>query len=343
MKFLFYLVHEYSIPVFQPLVRYLIKEKKDYDFRFFLSEKINELVPKDWEDYRKIYSLDEATVFNPDFVLCAENYLDYRLPGLKVQTFHGVGVEKEAHYTIRHFFDIYLTSGPYVTERFDELAEQYGYFDVIETGWPKFDHILNYPISESRLLTEKDKEKKVILYAPTFSRRMQSAEILANTIAEQIGEDELWLVKFHELMSPKLKALFESLEGENLKVVKDSDITPFLHLADIMISDTSSVVYEFLCLEKPVITFRTTGNIDKGMDIQEPGQLRPALDLLLKDPNHQKAGRQSMLQQVNPYLDGKISDRVFEALGKVHSEGLSAKKTKPANLFRKAKIWSGYY
>lgn len=343
MKFLFYLVHEYSIPVFRPLVSYLLTEKKEYDFRFFLSEKVNQLVPKDWDEFRKLYSLEEANNFNPNFVLCAENYLDYRLPGLKVQLFHGVGIEKEAHYSIRHFFDIYLTSGPLVTKRFDELAEQYGYFDVIETGWPKFDHILNFDSSRPEVFGEKDTDKKVILYAPTFSRRMQSAEILATTIPQQIKKDELWLIKFHELMSPRLKNLFDSLEGENLKIVKDSDITPYLHLSDIMISDTSSVIYEFSCLDKPVITFRTIGNFEKGLDIQDPEQLRPALDLLLQDSNYKKAERLSMLRRVNPYLDGNISARVFEALGKVHSEGLSAKKTKPANLFRKAKIWSGYY
>lgn len=343
MNILFYLVHDYSIPIFRPLVSFLITEKKEYDFRFFLSEKIAKSVPEEWAEEKVLRSFPEARKFNPDFVLCAENYLDYRLPGLKVQLFHGVGVEKKAHYAIRHFFDLYLTSGPLVTERFKEMAKHYNYFDVVETGWPKFDHILNFTLPQNDFLNKNRGGKEVILYAPTFSRRMQSAEVLAKAIPQLIRKDEIWLVKFHELMSPKLKRLYESIEGENLKIVRESDITPYLHLADLMISDTSSVVYEFLCLEKPVITFRTIGNPEKGLDIREPEELRPVLDLLKENPDFKKSERLKMLNRVNPNLDGKISNRVFDVLLNIHTHGLSSKRTKPANLFRKAKIWFSYY
>jgi len=342
MKILFFLIHEYSIPVIRPLVSYLDQEKKYVEYKFFLSSPVEKIMPIEWDPAKLVHSVDEGKQFNPDFVISAENYVDYRLPGLKVQVFHGVGVEKEAHFVIRHFFDIYLTSGPLVSRRFNELAAYYGYFDVVETGWPKFDHILNFEKEDNFTVNDKT-DTKVILYAPTFSRKMQSAEILSASIPKQTKENEIWFLKFHELMKPQLKKLFEKLESEKFRIIREKDITPCLHAADIMISDTSSVVYEFLCLGKPVITFRTIGNPDKGINILQPEQLRPTLDLLLNKPDYNLAKSEKILAQINPYLDGKISYRVFEALEQVYKNGLSAKKSKPVNLFRKAKVLMGYY
>ena len=46
-------------------------------------------------------------------------------------------------------------------------------------------------------------------------------------------------------------------EHENMLWVEDHNITKYQIMADVMISDTSSTVYEFLLLDKPVITYKT--------------------------------------------------------------------------------------
>jgi len=80
---------------------------------------------------KKIFrTVQDAASYHPDYVITPGNFVDFRLPGRKVQIFHGIGVEKPSHYKIRHFFDLYCTSGPFVTERFQKAAEQYGYFLV---------------------------------------------------------------------------------------------------------------------------------------------------------------------------------------------------------------------
>lgn len=336
MKYLFYLLNEYSIPVIKPMVEYLNHNHKNDLYKFSVAPKLENKVKKIWGANNCLSTLNEIKDYSPNFVISAENYIDFRIPGIKVQIFHGVGVEKKSHFIIRHFYDVYLTSGPYVTKRFNKLAEQYSYFKVIETGWPKFDHILNY--STTPLQISKQNKKKYILYAPTFSRRMQSAYVLANTIIKEKKEDEIWLIKFHELMSPNLIELFKEAENETLKIIYDSDITPYLHLADVMVSDTSSVVYEFLSLDKPVITFKSIGNLSKGINIKKAEDLRKTLDLVLQNPDINREERTKMLLQVNPYLDGKVSKRVFDALVKINKSGLQTKKEKPLNLFRKAKI-----
>ena len=44
-------------------------------------------------------------------------------------------------------------------------------------------------------------------------------------------------------------------------------------MADVMISDTSSTVYEFLLLNKPVITFQTVAKDIYWIDIQQTDEL----------------------------------------------------------------------
>jgi CDP-glycerol glycerophosphotransferase (TagB/SpsB family) len=338
VKCLFSLARAYSVPVIGPIVGQLDGMGPPADYRFLVDGEARAHVPEGWDRARIIGTLEEARAFNPDFVLTAETTVDFRIPGIKVQLFHGVGVEKEAHFRIRHFFDLYLTSGPLVTRRFEALARKHGYFQVMETGWPKFDHILGYRSPGPDSPHRRSGIRTVVLYAPTFSRRLQSAGALAELLPSLARDDEHWLLKFHELMPPDVVDRVRDLGRRNFEVVGSGDITPHLHAADVMISDTSSVVYEFLALGKPVITYRARRNVEKALNIETPEELRPALDLLIENPGHGREAREAMLRQVNPYLEGNVAANVMEALERVRVQGLDRSRGKPTNLFRKARL-----
>lgn len=334
-KFILYISKIYSIPVFKPLVEYLTKTSHVH--MFYVSEKVRNNFPDAWDKEAILGSLKDAQRFNPDFVLVSGNFVDFRIPGIKVQLFHGLGVEKEVHYKIRHFFDVYLTSGPFVTERFNELQKKHIYFLVKETGWPKIDYIINFPQknAESPVLP---KDKKIILYAPTFSTNHQSATALIHHIPQVIKDDEFWLIKFHELMNKEIIESFKSLDSRKIMVIENSEITPYLHAADVLISDTSSVIYEFMVLDKPIVTFRTKGAKDKGIDINSESELRQAVDSSLHNPDKYKLNRQKHISLVNPYIDGKISQRIIDILSDIKNENLLQGKRKPLNLFRKFQV-----
>ena len=142
MKYLFYAAKKYSIPILIPLIEFLKKSGEEY--ALFVSAKVQRSMPNKWKDIPILTNSADAMTYAPDFVISPGNFVDFRIPGIKVQIFHGLGIEKESHYKIRHFFDVYLTSGPVVTERFERLQKKYKYFLVRETGWPKVDYILNY-------------------------------------------------------------------------------------------------------------------------------------------------------------------------------------------------------
>ena len=333
MKVLFYISKKYSIPIIIPLVDYA--QKNDIPFAFFVSDKVYKVLSEKFDKNLLLTDINDAITFNPDFVLVPGNFVDFRIPGVKVEIFHGLGIEKKSHFKIRHFFDLYCTSGPYVTQKFMQLQKRYKYFRVSETGWPKVDYILNYQKDNINERYNVPKDKKVILYAPTHSKKMQSALDLMPHIPAIIKEDEIWFVKFHELMKKEIKENFLKTAPSNIRIISDYDITPYLYLADVLISDTSSVIYEFMILDKPVITYNTIDRKDKGLNITDKNQLREAIDKLLSNPRLHHQNRMKHLKEINPYLDGKISQRIFDAL----KNYVPTNKRKPLNLFRRLQIY----
>lgn len=334
MKILFYVSKKYSIPIIEPIVKYL--EETEHFFAFFTSKKVRKELSPDLMYNKLLQDIDETKSFSPDIVIVPGNFVDFRIPGIKVQIFHGMGVEKYSHYEIRHFFDVYCTSGPFVTKQFLKLQKKHKYFLVKETGWPKIDHIINYPTEDLKDKYNIPKDKKVILFAPTHSRKMQSAEELLPIIPKIINEDEIWLFKFHELMN---KEIIEKITiSKNIRIIDDYDITPYLHLADVLITDTSSVAYEFMILDKPVITYKTQSRKDKGIDIIKPEKLRDAIDRSLQNPQEYHRKRIEHINEINPGIDGKISENLIQTLQNIIENNELKNKKKPLNLFRKLQV-----
>lgn len=335
MNFIFYIAKKYSIPIIEPIVKSL-KTDKNNNISFFVSGKVNRALPKEYNKYTVYKKFKEIKNNNFDFVIVPGIYVDFRLSGIKVQIFHGLGIEKESHYSIKHFFDIYLTSGPFVTNRFNKLRKKYKYFLVKETGWSKIDHILNYPKENLKDKYNIPKNKKIILYAPTFSNKMESATEIIPNLPKLIHNNELWLVKLHELADKQLIDRLKKIK--NIKIIYDYDITPYLHIADIMISDISSVVYEFMVLDKPIITYKIDQRTDKGINCKNINELRTAIERSYKFPDEYREERRKHLQEINPYLDGKISENIIKYLINIKNNNLKPKKRKPLNLIRKLKI-----
>jgi CDP-glycerol glycerophosphotransferase (TagB/SpsB family) len=332
-RLLFYVSKLYSLPVVQPLA--VEAKARRLGVALFVSSKVRRNLPEELEGIPVFTELKDAIAYKPLFVLCPGNFVDFRLPGIKVELFHGIGVEKPSHYRIRHFFDMYLTSGPVVTERFKALQKKHRYFRTVETGWSKIDHILKYNTTDLRKRYDIPAGRKVILYSPTHSRTMQSATLLLPEIKKTMKPDEIWLCKPHEFMN---REFLNGVSGEQLRIIKHYDITPYLHLADVMISDTSSVIYEFMVLDKPVVTFKTLARKDKGIDIHKPRELRVALDRSFLNPGEFSNNRKRHLEQVNPKLDGTVSQGIIDFLSTIDPEEPMGASRKPLNVFRKLQI-----
>jgi CDP-glycerol glycerophosphotransferase (TagB/SpsB family) len=262
-----------------------------------------------------------------------------------VQIFHGLAGEKKGHFRIRAYFDLYLTQGPYFTDRFKELSKKHKNFDVAQTGSCKLDKLFTTSSDTLELkksLLEKSGAKNIILYAPTFSPSLTSAISLKDTIVNLSKDsDNLVVIKFHDKMDKNTIELYKSLQSKNLQVIDSDDITPLLQISDIMISDTSSVVYEFLLLDKPAVTLNSASEHINWANFSSSDMLYREVTNILQKVDNFKDARAKTIELYHPYSDGKSSARMIDATKQyITKNGVPTKRRVP--LLRKLKMLKAY-
>jgi CDP-glycerol glycerophosphotransferase (TagB/SpsB family) len=146
-----------------------------------------------------------------------------------------------------------------------------------------------------------------------------------------------WLIKFHPKMDTKWLELYAQLSSENLKIITSSNINSLLQSADIMVSDTSSVIGEFALLGKPVIAFNNSQPGDYLINFTDAKELPHALTVALSPSEALILAINRYAQELHPYRDGKSSFRILEAVEDITLNGKQAIKTLPRNIIRNLK------
>ena len=125
------------------------------------------------------------------------------------------------------------------------------------------------------------------------------------------------------------------LENDYFKVVKEEDIIPLLQAADILLSDTSSILSEFALLKKPIVSFKNRIPQDWMINFSSPNELENMLinvkPMLIKKED----ALNSLVEQIHPYIDGQSSARVVDAVESMIQKGTGHLQKKPSNWFRK--------
>lgn len=328
--YLFYITQNYSFGILRPL-QSVITQRGGKVAWFADPNTVN----IDWftKDELLLTSVAEVKSFNPRAVFVPGNVVPDFFPGIKVEVFHGFEWKKPGHFTIRGFFDLYCTPGAFPTKVFSELAEKHKHFVVKETGWPKVD-----PLFEMNKTFTKKAGKPVILFAPTFSPKLTSAPALYEHIKVLSQNDDYqWIIRFHPKMPSKWVEKYRSLENSNLELDTCDSALPSLCKADVMISDTSSIITEFSLLRKPVITLNNSKPEPCLINITSAEELKPAIEAALAPSQELLQEIDKQVANVHPYKDGLSSVRVLEAVEDFLSNPPKL-KPKPLNLIRKIKI-----
>jgi len=254
-RYLFFISQDYSFPVLRPLQDAIWARGDDVKW-FMYGDEIHKeyILPNE----SVLQNVQEIIDFNPDAVFVPGNVVPDFIPGLKVQVFHGLPSTKAKkngelyHYIIRGMFDLYCTQGENSTSKFETLAKKYKFFSVKETGWCKLDPL--FPLKDN----SSSSKQKAIFFASTFSPRFSKAKVLYPFVLEMLKKyDYKWYITLHPKMDQDIVTLYKSIEADNVTFVDTVDTVKYFKQSDLLLCDTSSIIYEFLTQHKPVVTFQT--------------------------------------------------------------------------------------
>lgn len=338
MRIVLFCEHKYAISILAPLQDEANKTQKHSVLWFVDARNIPDFSMKN--EVKWTNSMQEVYDFSPEAIFVPGNIVPYYLPGVKAEIFHGYAAEKKDHWVIRRYLDMYLTQGPFFTKEFKHLSEKYKDFEVVETGWPRqdwiFENLHTFDEYKHQLLSEYNKSK-VVLYAPTFSPSLTSLPFIKESLRKLANEKSIvLLLKFHPLTKQEWIEEYKQLasEVENIIWIDDHNVTKYMLAADVMISDTSSTVYEFLLLDKPVITYKNVAKEKYWLDIDNVDNLCDAFETAQTSDEYLEK-RRWIINNYDPYLDGKVAERMFSA-----AEDYIARYGVPKQ--RKLNIWRKY-
>jgi len=342
MKAILFCNLPYAFSILEPLAKELLTQKEE--IIWYIPKELEDIFP--YKDMPYTTKIKDLKHYKSDVVFVPGNDVPHFIQGIKVQIFHGLAGEKKGHFRIRDYFDLYLTQGPYFTQRFTKLSKKHKNFRVKETGWSKLDPLFSSSgktVQKKEQLLKQYNVKSIVLYSPTFSPSLTSAQKLLKMITDiSQNDDILVIIKFHDKMDLNVIKLYQSIRSKNLIISKEKDILPLLQIADIMISDTSSVVYEFILLNKPVITLNSTSENIHWANCDNSQQVEKELYKILNLEDDYKKERETIISLYHPYTDGKSSQRMISAIREYMVEyGIPKKRALP--LLRKLKMLKKYF
>jgi CDP-glycerol glycerophosphotransferase (TagB/SpsB family) len=330
-RYVLYGSERYALAILRP-VQAAIRARGGEAAWFFDGPGAEELQP----DERLLRTTAEVRKFSAIANITSSNAVPHFFPGVKVEVFHGFDAGKPRHIYIRGFFDIYCTTGPRDTQAFAAKARELGHFAVRETGWPKLDPFLREHGSHE---PPPVRDQPVVLYHSTFSPSWSAATELYENIRglSQSGEWK-WLVTLHPKTQPETVARYRALESEHLHFSDADNILDLFPQVDMMISDTSSALNEFLLTYKPVVTFRNRRPGPQLIDIDAAEKLRPAILQALSRPPELMRAIREYADSIHPQRDGHSSERVLSTIDEFVAAGGRNPKPKPRNWWRKLKL-----
>ncbi len=278
--------------------------------------------------------LKGAVALRPRAVFSAANWVPPFVAGAKVQLFHGFNVEKRAdgrgHFRVRGLFDLYCTQGPATTAPFRALAEREGHFAVAQTGWPKLDPLFRDDGGASAALRAPAGERPVILFGSTFTERLSAAPVLVDQIAADIARGQrYWLLTLHPKCPPALFDRYRALAGVNAAFVEPEQVMAAQRAADVLVSDTSSIVSEFVVQHKPVVTLRNRAPKPHMLDFDDPAQLPAQLERALHPAPALMEAIMRYADSIHPDRDGFSAERVIAATEDFIAGELGVLRPKP--------------
>lgn len=212
--------------------------------------------------------------------------------------------------------------------------------EVIESGYPRNDDLINLNNEEHIKNIKKSNQipgdKKIILYAPTWrdnqfyeiGKYKFELELDLDLLQKSLGDEYIVLLRLHYLVSTHLN--IEKYKGFVYDYSAYPDLRELYLIADLLITDYSSVFFDYAILNRPMLFFvydieeyhdRLRGFY---FDFEEesPGPLVKTTVELINEikqaGTHLEDGKklQSFREKYTALEDGKATKRVAERVFK---------------------------
>ncbi len=327
----------YAFPILRPLETEILR--RGDKVAWFLEDECDDMLV---DGEVRLKTFEEVKQFNPIAVFAPGNYIYDFFPGVKVEVFHGYPINKrmdkrDDHFNIRGWFDIYCTQGASSTLPFKQIEQRKKFFKVYETGWCKID-----PLFTNKAKQQREHAQKTILYASTFTKGISSAWDLRETI-DRIAEEKPWhwILTLHpKIHDEQLLEDFRQIAArhENVEFCRTLDIVEAFAESDVMLCDSSSIIVEYMLLDKPVVTFRNTNPGKHLVDVTDVSQIVPAIEHALSRPDELLKNIREYTARHEAHRDGKNSARVIDAVDDFIDKYKGKIRKKPLNLLRRMKL-----
>lgn len=355
MKVLFETHHLYYWPNFMPVVQEMLRREKF---------EINVSIPKRTISIQENILFDACKEIGVQFItadteeerifLLSENNYDIIVVGnvgqlnkiirsdaVAVMVYHGIGLKNSYYNDVDNRINIRSVES---LARYDEL-KSHGHNNLFLTGFTKLDRlssISNNFIDNIKSSLKIDPRKKTILYAPSFYPT--SIEKICPFLPDLIKDYNL-IIKLHGFSWEQKKYLYQNVicstlsqnnKGIYLLPNDCYDIIPYYILSDILISDISSTMFEYLALNKPIIQarcyslklrhrifynrfmkkmdFERQESVDFAYQISDPADLLSRVYFALDNINEMSQLRKEASDYYLMNADGKASSRLVDEI-----------------------------
>ena len=285
------------------------------------------------------YYMARASFFvnNVNFVDAYEK----RRGQIEIQTMHGtplktLGLDVKADFpteeSVKSFlrrcgrWDYLIVQSPKV----EEITKSCYAFDrtFLRTGYPRNDELmLRNTTEEQRHLKQAmgiDPDTKLVLYAPTWRTSGRfDLQLDFNQLADAFGDGYTFALRRHHLAMPGFTHQFRM--GDAVDLTFEKSIDDVLLATDVLITDYSSLMFDFALLHRPMLFFvydleayrdELRGfNID--LETEAPGPLAKTTEEIIDElrkleSEDANVSLDAFIQTYLPYETGHASHDVFE-------------------------------
>ena len=245
---------------------------------------------------------------------------------------HGTGDKKYGgSFNTLETYDYHFISGPKHLSKIKDVGLEIPEEKLIKIGYPKFDDYVNQKVNKEKYynyLGMKDRSRKNILYAPTWEWGDGTLHKYGKKFCQEISKDFNLIIRPHyhdrkhirKMKSWTKKTGLEHIYFSNpANIINSNSINDFF-VSDLMISDTSSIIYEYLITKKPIIiannNYQDLHNMPDKMNVLKIAKKYDGDDIvsLINDSLNEDSlsDYDQLLNNCFYFNDGKSSERAAD-------------------------------